>query len=139
MYQDSYDCIDILQAVFWLSLSCDGTLTPMRWFKPSLRNSISALLGPSARADDEDELEPVRQAMLRVLGDDGARLNPSLKRRLKFMHDAHSLWYARGELVAVLSRVHGEALAVHRVQSLSPVFQGLVPKSLIDASRIRRV
>jgi len=106
--------------------------TPMRWFKPSLRNSISALLGPSARADDEDELEPVREAMLRVLGEDGARLNPSLKRRLKFMHDAHSLWYARGELVAVLSRVH-------RVQSLSPVFQGLVPKALIDASRIRRV
>ena len=73
------------------------------------------------------------------LGEDGARVNPALKRRLKFMHDAHSLWYARGELVAVLSQLHGEALAVHRVQSLSPVFQGLIPRALIDASRIRRV
>ncbi|MFP8833989.1 hypothetical protein ACLIJR_06935 [Hydrogenophaga sp. XSHU_21] len=111
----------------------------MRWFKPSLRNSISALLGPHARADDEDALEPVRQAMLSVLGEDGARMNPALKRRLKFMHDAHSLWYARAELVAVLSQIHGEALAVHRVQCLSPVFDGLVPKALIDATRIRRI
>jgi hypothetical protein len=111
----------------------------MRWFKPSLRNSISALIGPHARADEEDALEPVRRAMLDVLGEDGAQRNPALKRRLKFMHDAHSLWYARAELVAVLSQIHGEALAVHRVQGLSPVFQGLVPKALIDASRIRRV
>lgn len=114
-----------------------STPNPMRWFKPSLRNSISALLGPGARADDEDQLEPVREAMLAVLGEEGARLNPALKRKLKFMHDAHSLWYARAELVAVLSRVHGEALAVHRVQSLSPVFEGLIPKSLVDASKRR--
>ncbi|MBL0919294.1 MAG: hypothetical protein IBJ14_11360 [Hydrogenophaga sp.] len=111
----------------------------MRWFKPSLRNSISALIGPHVRADEEDALEPVRRAMLDVLGEDGARMNPALKRRLKFMHDAHSLWYARGELVAVLSQIHGEALAVHRVHGLSPVFQGLVPKALIDASRARRL
>lgn len=111
---------------------------PMRWLKPSLRHSISALLGPSPRADDEDQLEPVREAMLTVLGEEGARLNPALKRKIKFLHDAHSLWYARAELVAVLSRVHGEALAVHRVQSLSPVFQGLVPKALIEASRGRK-
>ena len=111
----------------------------MRWFKPSLRNSLSALLGPESRADEESALEPVREAMLSVLGEDGARVNPALKRRLKYLHDAHSLWYARAELVAVLSQLHGEALAVHRVQSLSPVFQGLIPKALIDASRIRRV
>lgn len=106
----------------------------MRWFKPSLRNSISALIGPQPHADEEDALEPVRRAMLNVLGEEGARMNPALKRRLKFMHDAHSLWYARGELVAVLSQIHGEALAVHRVQGLSPHFQGLIPKALIDAS-----
>ena len=109
----------------------------MRWFKPSLRNSLSALLGPESRADEESALEPVREAMLSVLGDDGARVNPALKRRLKYLHDAHSLWYARAELVAVLSQLHGEALAVHRVQSLSPVFRGLVPKSLMDACRMR--
>jgi len=110
----------------------------MRWFKPGIRNSISALLSPETRKDSPESLEPVREAMLAVLGEDGAKVNPQLTRKLKYLHDAHALWFARAEMVAVLSQLHGEALAVHRVRSLSPVFQGLVPKSLIDAGRMRR-
>lgn len=109
----------------------------MRWFKPGIRNSISALLGPEVHQDPGEALEPVRKAMLDVLGEDGAQINPQLVRRLKYLHDPHALWFARAEMVAVLSQLHGEALAVHRVQSLSPVFQGLVPKSLIDSARFR--
>lgn len=110
----------------------------MRWFKPSIRNSISALLSPEVHQDPGQALEPVRKAMLDVLGEDGAQINPQLTRRLKYLHDPHALWFARAEMVAVLSQIHGEALAVHRVQSLSPVFQGLVPKSLIDSGKSRR-
>jgi hypothetical protein len=110
----------------------------MRWFKPSIRNSISALLSPEVHQDPGEALEPVRKAMLDVLGEDGAQINPQLTRRLKYLHDPHALWFARAEMVAVLSQIHGEALAVHRVQSLSPIFQGLVPKSLIDSGRPRR-
>jgi hypothetical protein len=109
----------------------------MRWFKPGLRNSLSALLGPDLARDYSEMLEPVRQAMLDTLGTEGARANPGLVRRLKFLHDAHALWYARAEVVATLSRIHGEALAVHRVQALSPLFQGLIPQALIDAARQR--
>lgn len=110
----------------------------MRWFKPSIRNSISALLSPEVHQDPGAALEPVRKAMLDVLGEDGAQINPQLTRRLKYLHDPHALWFARAEMVAVLSQIHGEALAVHRVQSLSPVFQGLVPKSLIESGKSRR-
>ena len=110
----------------------------MRWFKPGLRNSISALLGPDTARGSLESLEPVREAMLAVLGEDGALANPELSRKLRHVRDAHTLWYARAEMVAVLSQLHGEALAVHRVQSLSPAFQGLLPKSLMDASRFRR-
>lgn len=111
----------------------------MRWFKPGIRNSISALLGPEARKSSPESVEPVREAMLAVLGEDGARANPELTRKLKYLHDAHALWFTRAEMVAVLSQLHGEALAVHRVQSLSPVFEGLVPRSLIDSGRsVRR-
>ncbi|MCW5654826.1 hypothetical protein [Hydrogenophaga sp.] len=110
----------------------------MRWFKPGIRNSISALLGPDARRDSTEALEPVREAMLAVLGEEGAKASPQLTRKLKYLHDAHALWFARAEIVAVLSQLHGEALAVHRVQSLSPMFQGHVPRSLIDACRLRR-
>lgn len=110
----------------------------MRWFKPSIRNSISALLSPEVHQDPGEALEPVRKAMLDVLGEDGAQINPQLTRRLKHLHDPHALWFARAEMVAVLSQIHGEALAVHRVQCLSPIFEGLVPKSLIDSGRARR-
>jgi hypothetical protein len=110
----------------------------MRWFKPGLRNSISALLGADTRTDSPESLEPVRMAMLDMLGEDGAKINPRLKHRLLYVNDAHALWYARADMVAVLSSLHGEAKAVDLVQALSPVFSGLIPKSLMESCRARR-
>lgn len=107
----------------------------MRWIKPGLRNSISAFLSSDVRQHSPEALEPVRLAMLGILGKDGAALNPILHQRLLYLHDAHALWYARSDVVAVLSRLHGEAQAVSMVQDVSPLFRGLLPKSLMDACR----
>jgi ABC-type histidine transport system ATPase subunit len=74
-----------------------------------------------------------------ALGDEGSRLSPGLKRRLSYLPDAHGLWYARPEMVEVLSRVHGEVKAIDTVRDLSPFFAGLLPKSLVEsASRTPR-
>lgn len=110
----------------------------MRWIKPGLRNSISALLSGDARQHSTETLEPVRLAMLSILGKDGAALNPQLHQRLLYLHDAHALWYARSDLVAVLSQLHGEEQAVSMVHDLSPLFSGLLPKSLVNATRTQR-
>jgi hypothetical protein len=110
----------------------------MRWIKPGLRNSISAMLTGDSRQHSPESLEPVRLAMLAILGKDGAMLNPMLHQRLMYMHDAHALWYARSDLVAVLSQLHGEEQAVSMVHDLSPMFRGLLPKSLLDACRTQR-
>lgn len=110
----------------------------MRWIKPSLRHSISALLGNEVRKHSPELLEPVRQAMLTALGDEGGKANPRLKHRLMYVHDAHALWYARAEMVAVLSRLHGEAKAVDVVRGLTPGFEGLLPRSLMESSRSAR-
>ena len=110
----------------------------MRLFKPGIRNSISALLGFEVRKNSPEALEPVRRAMLAALGEDGALVNPHLTRRLNYLADAHALWYARSEMMSVLSQLHGEAEAVQMVQDLSPIFRGLVPNSLIDSCRLRR-
>ncbi len=110
----------------------------MRWMKPGLRNTISALLGSEIRKDSPEALEPVRKAMLAALGEEGAEMNPRLKHRRIYLHDAHALLFARSEKVAVLSRLHGEAKAVDTVIGLSPVFHGLLPKSMMDSCRMRR-
>ena len=107
----------------------------MRWIKPGLRNTISAILSSEARQQTPESLEPVRLAMLGILGKEGADRNPMLHQRLMYLHDAHALWYARSEVVAVLSQLHGEAQAVAMVKNLSPMFRGLLPKSLMDACR----
>lgn len=109
----------------------------MRWIKPGLRNSISAILGNDVRRHSPEALEPVRKAMLDALGEEGAKVNPRLKHRLQYLHDVHALWYARAELVAVLSSLHGEARAVQAVKGLSHNFHGLLPKSLMDSCCIR--
>ena len=106
----------------------------MRWFKPVLRNSLSALLGSEVRTHSPESLEPVRQAMMDALGSEGSKLSPGLSRRLSYLPDAYSLWYARSEMVSVLSQVHGEVQAIERVRALSPVFAGLLPKSLIETA-----
>ena len=110
----------------------------MRWIKPSLRHSISALLGSEVRKHSPESLEPLRQAMLAALGAAGAQANPRLKHRLMYVHDAQALWFARAEMVAVLSQLHGESKAVEVVRGLSPVFEGLLPKSLMNSSRQAR-
>jgi hypothetical protein len=110
----------------------------MRWFKPGLRHSLSAFLGPQASPDPAEALEPVRRALLDALGEHGARSHPQLRRRLAYLADAQALWHARADVVAALSQVHGEAKAVETVQRLSPLFEGLLPRSLMDACRTRR-
>lgn len=107
----------------------------MRWIKPGLRNTISAMLGSETRQQGPESLEPLRLAMLGILGKEGATINPMLHQRLMYLHDAHALWYARSDVVAALSQLHGEAQAVAMVQELSPMFRGLLPKSLMNACR----
>ena len=110
----------------------------MRWIKPGLRNSISALLSSEARQTSPEALEPVRLAMLSILGREGAVLNPRLHERLMYLHDAHALWYARSDVVATLCKLHGEAHAVSMVQDITPMFRGLLPKSMTDTARAQR-
>jgi hypothetical protein len=110
----------------------------MRWIKPSLRHSITALLGTEVRRQSPESLEPVRQAMLAALGSDGADLNPRLKQRLLYLHDASALWFARAEMMSVLSQLHGEEKAGDALRNLTPVFEGLIPRSLMESPRMTR-
>jgi hypothetical protein len=101
----------------------------MRWFKPNLR-SIYGLLGNppvAAYSHMEGGTEEVREAMLSSLGSGGPKQFPQIARRIKYANDIHALWYLRGDLMAALSAMHGEAAARKRIFGITQQFQGLVP------------
>jgi hypothetical protein len=101
----------------------------MRWLKPNLR-SIYGLLGnsgPVVYAHAEDGAEEVRELMIASLGAGGAKQFPQITRRIRYANDIHALWYLRGDLMAALSAMHGEADARKRILGITQQFQGLVP------------
>ena len=77
-------------------------------------------------------LEDIRLAMLDMLGEEGARQYPQVARRIRFGGDAQALWYARADLMAALADTAGERVARTRTESLSVLFDGMLPKGLVS-------
>ena len=105
----------------------------MRWIKPSLRNSIYSLLGHpvgSSESTLENSTEDIREAMLQLLGEAGPQRFPQVTRRIRYAGDVQGLWYLRGDLMAAVSSMHGEATARSQVLGITRMFQGLVPSGL---------
>lgn len=105
----------------------------MRWFKPNLRSSIYGLLGnPVAPSESilESGTEDIRESMLAVLGDTGPKHFPQITRRIRYANDIQALWYLRGDLMAALASIHGEAAAREKIASITTQFQGLLPNGL---------
>jgi hypothetical protein len=105
----------------------------MRWLKPNLRSSIYGLLGnPPAPSESvlESGLEDIRESMLLVLGETGAKHFPQVTRRIRYANDVQALWYLRGDLMAALAAMHGEVAAREKVASITAQFQGLLPSGL---------
>jgi hypothetical protein len=105
----------------------------MSWLKSSLRHSIYGLLGnPVTPSDSELEsgTEDIREAMLALLGEAGGKQFANVTRRVRYANDIQALWYLRGDLLATLAGVHGEAGARKKVQQITRMFDGLLPGSL---------
>lgn len=105
----------------------------MRWLKPNLRSSIYGLLGnpvPPSESMLEVGTEDIREGMLAVLGETGSKHFPQITRRIRYANDIQALWYLRGDLMAALSAMHGEAAAREKVTSVTSMFNGLLPSGL---------
>ncbi len=104
-----------------------------RWSKSDFKNSISGLLGIQREPSEsvlETGLEDIRESMLSVLGDDGAKQFASTTRRIRYATDIKDLWYLRGDLMGVLAKMHGETVARQKIASINAQFQGLLPGGL---------
>ena len=85
---------------------------------------------PGKTRDAAHQLDEIRQAMLGLLGGDGARRYPKLARRIEFCADEMALWYTRSELMAALADLHDEETAHRQLARQSVMFKGLLPKSM---------
>jgi hypothetical protein len=104
----------------------------MRWFKGNMRSSIYGLLGNPVEPSEsllETSTEDIREAMLALLDEHGRQF-PSVMRRVRYAHDVQALWYLRGDLMAALAAMHGEATAREKVGRITKMFHGLLPGSL---------
>ena len=77
------------------------------------------------------KLEDVRRAMLSQLSAEGAQRHPILAHRITEAKDAQALWYQRASLMGALSEQYGEQQAHERMERLSSMFQGLLPKDMM--------
>ncbi|MDE2605133.1 MAG: hypothetical protein KGL68_04335 [Burkholderiales bacterium] len=105
----------------------------MAWFKGTLRNSIYGLLGNPVLPSDSvlaSSMEDIREAMLTLLTQPGDKQHATVTRRVRYANDIQALWYLRGDLLAALASVHGEAAARQQLQTVTRMFQGLLPGGL---------
>ena len=82
-------------------------------------------------------MEEIRHTMLLELTvqDDTQLLD--LERRLQMATDIQTLWYARSELMQVVSHRLGEAAAKNHLDRITRMFDGLVPASISCRPRQR--
>lgn len=105
----------------------------MAWFKGTLRNSIYGLLGNPVTPSDsvlESGTEDIREAMLALMSEAGAREFANVMRRVRYANDIQGLWYLRGDVLAALAATQGEAAARQKIQKITRMFEGLLPGSL---------
>jgi hypothetical protein len=106
----------------------------MRWFKPSLK-SIYAIfaLGHRPAASDsvlEIGIQDIRDAMLELIAEIPDNPSPLVIRRIRYAVDIQALWYLRGDLMAVLAKRHGEAVARTKIEAVTEMFADLGPLGL---------
>ena len=103
----------------------------MRWHKPNLK-SIYGLLGqagPPAEPYLGARMEIVRQAMLDAMAGAGlGQRHLHIVARIQFAQGIQALWYVRADMMTALAAELGEAAAREKIDTLSALFEGLLPK-----------
>ena len=107
----------------------------MHWFKSTLKSSLHAIFGSGQAPASEDgeaqaSLEDIRSAMLALISETGEDRFPHVTRRIRYAADIQALWFLRGDLMAVLANHHGEAVAREKIESVSDIFDDMLPRGL---------
>ena len=113
----------------------------MFWIRSGLHSiSISDWLtaGPAVAADPAAGIEDARESMLEALGEAGARKRAALALKIRSAPDVQSLWSLRGDLMTIVSQLHGESEGRRRLAAVTAQFDGLLPVAAALTSPGRR-
>lgn len=105
----------------------------MSWIPTALVTGMQSLFSGSSGLRGTravSAMEDIREAMLEGLGVSGAIAASKLELKVTYAIDLHDLWYLRGDVMAAIAAIDGEAIARQKVAHISEMFAGLLPKSL---------
>lgn len=105
----------------------------MHWNASNFVNRMHALWGAKLAGDGSrvtTQAGDIRQAMLDCLEEAGCTAFPMIERRVRLARDVEGLWYLRGDMMAALSTMQGESVARKKINELTTLFEGLLPRGL---------
>lgn len=105
----------------------------MSWIRSSLVTGVKNVFGGHSGANEsrmQSALEDIREAMLDGLSVPGAATASKLELKVTYATDLNDLWYLRGDVMAAIAAVDGEVAARRKLDQISGMFKGLLPKSL---------
>lgn len=104
----------------------------MRWKSHVLIKKMQSLFhGPlSSSGNGRLALENIRQAMLEALGNEAQNSHPVVQLRITYANEIQDLWYLRGDVMAALAALQGEAAARAKLAPISEMFRGLLPNGI---------
>lgn len=113
----------------------------MSWLRSSLINGVQSFVNAQSNAREtrmQSALEDIREAMLGNLNVTGATSASKLELRVTYATDLNDLWYLRGDVMAAIAEKDGEVVARQKLDRISGMFKGLLPKSLtVRSSNLR--
>jgi hypothetical protein len=112
----------------------------MSWIPSALVTGLQSIFHGAGGGQSQRALaamEDIREAMLVGLGISSGVDASKLELRVTYASDLQDLWYLRGDIMAAIAAVDGEALAGQKLNEISDMFSGLLPRAL--TSRPRRL
>jgi hypothetical protein len=94
---------------------------------------MQTLLGGISSPDESrfaEALDAIRMAMLESLGPTGGSENGAVQLRVNYATDLQDLWYLRGDVMVAIAAADGEAVAKRKLQDITNMFKGLLPRGL---------
>jgi len=110
----------------------------MSWIPSSLVSGMQSLFtghSGAVASRKQTALEDIREAMLDGLGVSSAVAVSKLEQKVTCASDLNDLWYLRGDVMAAIAAVDGEAIARSKLDQISAMFRGLLPKAQTSRSR----